>query len=142
MTFDIELLYYFIAIYPITFVSIIMHEIGHYIAARLLGYRPKYFIIGTKTRILNKFNSLINFEINNLKVSINPFGFAGLVDLDSYTKDANFFEIKMMCLGGPFMNFILFLISFVFVIYFYIFDDKFINLYLIMFVFCNLLMSA
>ena len=59
----IELAYYLLAIYPIVFISIIMHEIGHYVVARILGAKPKYIIIGSRTPYINGLNSLIKFEI-------------------------------------------------------------------------------
>lgn len=134
----IELAYYLLAIYPIVFTSIIMHEIGHYIAARILGAKPKYIIIGSRTPYINRLNSLIEFEFLGIKISINPLGVAGLVDLDSYIKDMSNFKIKFMCFGGPLVNFILFYISFIFAMYFYGYDDKFNNIYLDAFMLCNL----
>ena len=134
----IELAYLTLKAYPIIFISVIIHEIGHYAGSRLLGYKPKYFIIGTGAPILKKYNSWITFEINKIKVSINPFGFGGLVDIDSYIKNASSFKIKIMCFGGPIMNFIFFYISFIFAMYFYGYDDKFNNIYLNIFMSCNL----
>ena len=110
---NIELAYYLLAIYPIVFISIIMHEIGHYIAARILGAKPKYIIIGSRTPYINRLNSLIKFEVLGIKISINPLGIAGLVDLDSYIKDMSNFKIKLMCSVGPLVDFILFYISFI-----------------------------
>lgn len=133
-----ELAYYLLAIYPIVFISIIMHEIGHYIAARILGAKPKYIIIGSRTPYINRLNSLIKFEVLGIKISINPLGIAGLVDLDSYIKDMSNFKIKLMCSGGPLVNFILFYISFIFAMYLYGYDDKFNNIHLNAFMLCNL----
>lgn len=130
MTFSIELVYFLFSIYITVFISTVMHELGHYIAARLLGYKPKYFIIGTRAPVLNKLNSLISFKLNNTDMSINPLGLGGLVDLDSYIKNVSCFKIKIMCFSGPLMNFILFYISFLFAMYYYGYDDKFSNIYL------------
>ena len=135
---NIELAYYLLAIYPIVFISIIMHEIGHYVVARILGAKPKYIIIGSRTPYINRLNSLIKFEVLGIKISINPLGIAGLVDLDSYIKDMSSFKIKLMCFGGPLVNFILFYISFIFAMHLYGYDDKFNNIYLNAFMLCNL----
>ena len=140
MTFSIELVYFLFSIYITVFISTVMHEIGHYLIARLLGYKPKYFITGTRAPVLNKLNSLISFKLSNTDISINPLGLGGLVDLDSYIKNVSCFKIKIMCFSGPLMNFILFYISFLFAMYYYGYDDKFSNIYLDVFMACNFFM--
>ena len=134
----IELASYLVAIYLIVFTSIIMHEIGHYIAARILGAKPKYIIIGSRIPYINRLNSLIKFEVLGIKISINPLGIAGLVDLDSYIKNMSNFKIKIMCFSGPLMNFLLFYICFVLSMYLYGDDNKFSNFYMFAFMICYL----
>ena len=140
MTFNADLFYSLLVIYPIIFVSTIMHEVGHYLAAIILGWKPKYFLIGSKLPYFNRLNSLIKFEVMGTKFSINPLGLGGLVDLDSYIKNVSIFKIRIMCFCGPLMNFILFYISFISAIYFYGYDYNFSNFYLYIFISCNLAM--
>ena len=140
MTFNVDLFYSLLVIYPIIFVSTIMHEVGHYLAAIILGSKPKYFLIGSKLPYFNRLNSLIKFEVMGTKFSINPLGLGGLVDLDSYIKNVSIFKIKIMCFCGPLMNLILFYISLKFAIYFYGYDYNFSNFYLYIFISCNLAM--
>ncbi|MCT7493998.1 M50 family metallopeptidase [Aliarcobacter cryaerophilus] len=96
----------------ISSISVYIHEIGHYFAARLFGYIPKYFIVGTTMVILNKFNGLFKFKLFDTNFIINPFGHAGSVEAFTYIYKGNKFKMVVIAASGVLANLLFTLIIF------------------------------
>lgn len=100
----INMLFGLLSILIISSLSVFMHEAGHYLAAKLLGYKPKYFIVGTTVILLKRFNGLFKFNFFDTNFIINPFGHAGSVEAFTYMLKSDKFKMAIICAAGPFFN--------------------------------------
>ena len=108
----INILFGLFSMLIISSISVYIHEIGHYFAARLFGYIPKYFIVGTTMFILNKFNGLFKFKLFDTNFIINPFGQAGSVEAFTYIYKGNKFKMAVIAASGVLANLLFTLIIF------------------------------
>ncbi|WP_323595994.1 M50 family metallopeptidase [Aliarcobacter butzleri] len=108
----INILFGLFSMLIISSISVYIHEIGHYFVARLFGYIPKYFIVGTKIVMLNKFNGLFKFKLFGTNFIINPFGQAGSVETFTYIYKGNKFKMAIIAASGALANLLFTLIIF------------------------------
>lgn len=110
---SLVLCYYFITIeiFFIVFLFLIIssiatyiHELGHYSVARIFGYVPQYFIVGTKQIGLKKFNALIKFKLFGTYFILNPFGHGGSVEAFTYMYKGHRLKLALICIAGPIAN--------------------------------------
>lgn len=85
-------------------ISVYIHEAGHYFAARIFGFNPQYFIVGTKQVILNKINGLFKFKLFGTNFILNPLGHAGSVEAFTYMFKSDKLKMALVCAAGPLSN--------------------------------------
>ena len=99
-----NILFAFTTIIIISSISVYLHELGHYIAAKLLGNTPLYFIIGTTEIGLNNLNGLFKFKLFGTNFILNPLGHSGSVEGFTYMYKENRVKMSLICFAGPFAN--------------------------------------
>lgn len=85
-------------------ISVYVHEAGHYFAARIFGFNPQYFIVGTKQVLLNKINGLFKFKLFGTNFILNPLGHAGSVEAFTYMFKSDKLKMALVCAAGPLSN--------------------------------------
>lgn len=88
----------------ISSIATYVHELGHYSVARIFGYVPQYFIVGTKQIGLKKFNALIKFKLFGTYFILNPFGHGGSVEAFTYMYKGHRLKLALICIAGPIAN--------------------------------------
>jgi hypothetical protein len=88
----------------ISSISVYIHELGHYIAAKILGNSPLYFIIGTTEIGLKNFNGLFKFKLFGTNFILNPLGHSGSVEGFTYMNKESRLKMSIICFSGPFAN--------------------------------------
>lgn len=88
----------------ISSISVYIHELGHYIAAKILGNNPLYFIIGTTEIGLKNLNGLFKFKLFGTNFILNPLGHSGSVEGFTYMNKENRLKMSLICFAGPFAN--------------------------------------
>lgn len=97
-------------------VAVYIHELGHYIAARLFGYKPLYFIAGVKGNELNYLNSLFKFKLFGTYFILNPLAQGGSLETFTYMDKEPRLNMAIISLAGSFAN--LFFVVLVFILNF------------------------
>ncbi|MPW26366.1 hypothetical protein GC105_11260 [Alkalibaculum sp. M08DMB] len=99
------ILYIFLLIYLVNIIIIIIHELAHYIVAKILWNEVEEIVIGS--RILS---------IKLYKVSLSPIIFGGRVDVKwNKVANSNIYQIILFFLSGVFANFITLIICWLYI---------------------------
>lgn len=99
-----EIFFIVFSILIISSIATYIHELGHYSVARIFGYVPQYFIVGTKQIGLKKFNALIKFKLFGTYFILNPFGHGGSVEAFTYMYKGHRLKLALICIAGPIAN--------------------------------------
>lgn len=99
-----EIFFIVFSILIISSIATYIHELGHYSVARIFGYVPQYFIVGTKQIGLKKFNALIKFKLFGTYFIFNPFGHGGSVEAFTYMHKGHRLKLALICFAGPIAN--------------------------------------
>lgn len=98
------MLFGFGTIIIISTISVYLHELGHYIAAKILGSNPLYFIVGTTEIGLKNLNGLFKFKLFGTNFILNPLGHSGSVEGFTYMNKEPRLKMSLICFAGPFAN--------------------------------------
>ena len=99
-----EIFFIVFSILIISSIATYVHELGHYSVARIFGYVPQYFIVGTKQIGLKKFNALIKFKLFGTYFIFNPFGHGGSVEAFTYMYKGHRLKLALISIAGPIAN--------------------------------------
>ncbi len=95
----------------VSFLTTLLHELGHLIAAMTAKIKIISFSLGSTKPLLRKMNSRIYFKISGIRFFINPIAStAGIVRM----KNININTPKYVAAAGPFSNLFLFVISYIY----------------------------
>lgn len=92
-------------VFVVLYLTIFIHELGHYLAYKKFGVNVERFCIGFGPK-------LKRFRYNNTEFTLSLIPFAGAVQInEEHYKDASLFQNLIVCFAGVFFNLLSALIS-------------------------------